>query len=439
MKKICFLLFLLWSVFLISFNVSAESFTLRARILDDGTNVRSGAGTQNKRIAYVQKYSYYNLVENKTYPDTNENKGCSKDWYQIYYNGVSSGYVCGDHVEVVTSHNTDGVSPVTECEIQMSNLGFPSSYWGGLCFLKEKYPNWEFNPIMTNLKWQDVINSESACGLNYIHKDGHEGFIDSTCQSTSPGGYVAINPKGVAYFMDPRNFLSERFIFQFQNLGFDVTFESIYPAGVNSIIANANFYNYHLNLGTNLSELITIVGKEINVSPILTAARILQELGGSDTLYHLYSGIYDGFENLYNGYYNFYNFGVSDSCVALNGTTYCGLNYAYKMNWNSVEAAIKGGVNQIAKYYVSAGQYTGYLQKFNIVPTDASLIFNHQYMTNVAAPSSESGTTFKSYDKLGILNSNFNFQIPVFLEMDATIDNSGSGAVETPEENTEEN
>ena len=56
-------------------------------------------------------------------------------------------------------------------------------------------------------------------------------------------------------------------------------------------------------------------------------------------------------------------------------------------------------------------------------------------MTNIAAPSSESATNYKTYSDLGILESAFIFHIPVFNNMDATISNSPGGAVDGGEDN----
>ncbi len=426
-------------------NALATSYTARAYILDQGANVRTGPGTQNARLTSLGKGSLYNLVEDKTYQDTNNYYNCNSDWYQIYYNGTATGYVCGDHVEVVRSYSIDDVTPQTTCEIEMSNLGFPSSYWGGLCSLKEKYPNWQFVPLKINYDWQYIVEKESGCGTNLIYgSDANSGFIDSTCKAYD-SGYVGITQTGVAYYMDPRNFLSDRFIFQFQALNYDANFTGIYANAVTSIIGSSAFYNYHLSNNTNIADLIVSNGADLNVSPIFTASRILQELGNSDTLYSLYSGNYvaDPSSNYYNnfinlagradayvGYYNFYNFGVSDSCVQSNGTAYCGLNYAYRFGWNSPSTAIQGGLTQIANNYIANNQNTGYLQKFNVNQSNTSDIAAHQYMTNVAAPSSESATTYNTYNNLGILNSSFIFYIPVYNNMNATITNSPGGAVD---------
>lgn len=450
MKKVEYILFSFLVMFIFLADTSAAT-TARAYI-NSSCNVRTGPGTQYEILDRREKSgAYYNLVEDKTYADENNHYDCNSDWYQIYYNGVATGYVCGDHVDVVYSHSTDDVAPSTTCEIEMSNLGFPSSYWGGLCSLKERHPNWQFVPLKINYDWEYIIDEESACGTNLIYgSNENSGFIDSTCTAYD-SGYVGITKTGVAYYMDPRNFLSDRFIFQFEALNYDTGFSGIYNNAVTSIIGSSAFYNYHLNKGTNLADLIVSSGSSLNVSPIFTAARILQELGSGESLYSLYSGNYvadanttygqkfielTGNAGAYKGYYNFYNFGVSDSCVQSYGTAYCGLNYASRQNWNSVSAAIQGGLTQIANNYIANNQNTGYLQKFNVNQSDSSKIATHQYMTNVAAPSSESATTYKTYKNLGILESSFIFYIPVFTNMDATIINSPGGAVDTPDTST---
>ena len=425
MKKVFFSLmfFILSSFFVI--NASATSYTARAYILDQGTNVRTGPGTQNTKLTSLGKGSYYNLVEDKTYTDTNNHYDCNSDWYQIYYNGIDTGYVCGDHVEVVRSYSTDDVAPQTACEVEMNNLGFPSSYWGGLCSLKEKYPNWQFVALQTGIDWSYAVERESSCGKSYIQTD-NEQYMDRSCNNQYgwDSSWKNASQKAVAYYMDPRNFLSDRFIFQFEYLKYSSLLESYYPNSVRGIIQNANFYTYHANLGNDLGTILNNVGKSVDISPTFLASRILQELGSSTSLYNLYGGVYPGFE----GYYNFYNYGVSDDCATTNGTTYCGLNYAKNNNWYGLENALKGGASFISSGYINAGQYTTYLQKYNLVPTNSNAQFTHQFQTNIAAPSSESASTYKSYNGQGILSQAYVFYIPVFTNMDATINNSNNGA-----------
>lgn len=430
-KLLAIITIFICSFFLIS-NVSAASYTARAYI-NSSCNVRTGPGTQNARITSLYTGSYYNLVVDQTFSDTNNHYDCNSDWYQVYYNGIDVGYVCGDHVDVVRSYSTDDVEPQTTCEVEMSNLGFPSSYWGGLCSLKERHPNWQFVALQTGIDWSYAVQRESSCGKSYIQTSNEE-FMDRSCtnQYGWDSSWKNASQKALAYYMDPRNFLSDRFIFQFDYLKYSSSLTSYYPNSVRGIINSANFYTYHLNLGNDLGDILTSVGSEVDVSPTFLASRILQELGTSNSLYNLYSGVYPGYE----GYYNFYNYGVNDSCATTSGTTYCGLDYAKRNNWYGLHDALKGGANSIASSYVNAGQYTSYLQKFNLVPTNSNQQFSHQYQTNIAAPSSESTSLYTSYSNLGLLDQGFVFYIPVFTNMDSAIDNSNSGGTgENPDSN----
>ncbi len=421
-KTMVFVTLFICSFFLIH-NVSATSYTARAYI-NSSCNVRTGPGTQNKRITSLYTGSYYNLVVDQTFADTNNHYDCNSDWYQVYYNGIDVGYVCGDHVDVIHSYNTDDVAPQTTCEVEMSNLGFPSSYWGGLCALKERHPNWQFVALQTGIDWSYAVERESSCGKSYIQTSNEE-FMDRSCNNQYgwDSSWKNASQTAVAYYMDPRNFLSESYIFQFEYLKYSSSLDNYYSSSVLGIIQNSNFYTYHLGLNNNLVDIITAVGKEVDVSPTFLAARIYQELGSGTSLYNLYSGRYEGYED----YYNFYNYGVNDSCATTNGTTYCGLSYAKNNGWKGVTTAIKGGASSISSSYINVGQYTTYLQKFNLIPTNMNQQFTHQFQTNIVAPSSESITSYKSYNEVGLLNQAFVFYIPVFTNMNATISNSNSG------------
>lgn len=423
MRKIMIFVTLFICSFFLIHNVSATSYTARAYI-NSSCNVRTGPGTQNKRITSLYTGSYYNLVVDQTFADTNNHYDCNSDWYQVYYNGIDVGYVCGDHVDVIHSYNTDDVAPQTTCEVEMSNLGFPSSYWGGLCALKERHPNWQFVALQTGIDWSYAVERESSCGKSYIQTSNEE-FMDRSCNNQYgwDSSWKNASQTAVAYYMDPRNFLSESYIFQFEYLKYSSSLDNYYSSSVLGIIQNSNFYTYHLGLNNNLVDIITAVGKEVDVSPTFLAARIYQELGSGTSLYNLYSGRYEGYED----YYNFYNYGVNDSCATTNGTTYCGLSYAKNNGWKGVTTAIKGGASSISSSYINVGQYTTYLQKFNLIPTNMNQQFTHQFQTNIVAPSSESITSYKSYNEVGLLNQAFVFYIPVFTNMNATISNSNSG------------
>ena len=90
--------------------------------------------------------------------------------------------------------------------------------------------------------------------------------------------------------------------------------------------------------------------------------------------------------------------------------------------WNSPYKAIVGGAIFISNGYISKGQYTSYLKKYNVNPDSAYAVYNHQYQTNIAAPSSEAYASWRAYDKVGYMKQGsesfpFIFTIPVYNNM----------------------
>ena len=433
MKKIITLIIFIVSFFYIS-NVNASSYTHRIKILNNQTNLRKDpGGTDGTRIGLLYRNDYYVLKDDKMYDDINNHKRCNGGWYHMTYYTNVDGYVCSDDVELVISYSTDTEKPTTECEKTLSEAGFPSSYWGGICSLKEKNPTWTFQPVKIELNWDSVVEKESECGKNFISKTIYDDeFFDDTCNKTSPGGYVAPSKIAIAYYMDPRNAFTEKYVFQFLDQSYDGNLKDNYPKAVETILTGTAFNEYHTSIGNSLKDLI-IAGSIDKASPISIASKMRVELGVGTSLENLYKGIYGELENLYYGYFNFFNFGVTDACVAKKGTTYCGLNYAYKSGWKGVDVAINGGIEQFSKGYIQKGQYTGYFQKFDVNKLEN--IASHQYMTNVSGAMSESSTAFSAYEKNNLLDLNLIFKVPVFNNMNATITNSGSGAVDNPEDN----
>ena len=424
-----YLLFMLFIISLFIFNMDiCLAASYRGKIIGTGVRLRNGPGTNYDSLKSVSKDSEYMLVNNNIYESES---GCASGWYKVYFDGSSTGYVCKDYIEVTEIVFNE--TPTNECEQALSDLGFPPTYWPGLCSLKEAYPMWQFKPILTGLDFSDAVDNESACGLSYIASSIPTN-IDSTCKNQYTKTWYPASSTAVAYYMDPRNWLTEKYIFQFEYLKYDESISLMYQDAIKSAIDHANFYKYHLGIGNNLAEIIDSVGKETNVSPIFIASRILQEMGSKDSLYNLFSGVYDGENGKYVGYYNFYNFGVTDTCATTKGTTLCGLSYAFSKNWYGLKPAIKGGAEQIAKSYITKGQYSTYLQKFNVAPLNASSLYTHQYMTNVGGPSSEAKTTYNTYKELGLLNNTFVFYIPVYENMNDLIFSENNGAVESPDE-----
>jgi len=433
MKKNIFLLIIFFLIFTLC-DVNSASYNVVLNT--SGVAVRKGPGTNYELIKRLNEGASIPLADENIVPNE---KGCSDGWYKVNY-GTQLAYICKSYVSLkeVVEYSSEANS---ECEAALKELGFPQSYWEGLCTLKNAHPTWNFHPIITNLDFESVIKNESACGESYIYTTDEE-MIDRTCKSaySSTSKWHPASKKAVAKYVDPRNWFEEKTMFQFEYLKYSAALEETYPAGIKQIIKNSNFYNYHLGIGNDLATVINASGKETDVNPIFLSTRILQELGNKDTLFNLYSGVYtsETYGDTYKGYYNFYNIGVSDSCATSKGTTYCGLNAAKNRGWDSLQKAISGGSELLSSSYITKGQYTNYLQKFNVAPTNMSKLYIHQYMTNLNAPSSESKSSYFSYKSMDLLELPFDFYIPVYLNMEEEVINSASGTENLPPDEPEQ-
>ena len=92
----------------------------------------------------------------------------------------------------------------------------------------------------------------------------------------------------------------------------------------------------------------------------------------------------------------------------------------YERPWNSPAKAITGGALFISSGYISKGQYTSYLKKYNVNPSAYYPQFNHEYMANLRAPSTEASSTYNSLSKNNKLNEAYDFVIPYFDNMPET-------------------
>ena len=162
--------------------------------------------------------------------------------------------------------------------------------------------------------------------------------------------------------------------------------------------------------GQTYAECILEISEEYGISPYMLAVRLRQEQGTAG-MSSLISGTYEGFE----GYYNYFNFGASG--VTAQEIVENGLTYAKENGWNSPAAAIRGGASRIVEKYISAGQFTLYLQKFNVIKNGVYTLYRHQYMQNLLAARNEAVRTAKAYRELECMDNGYIFYIPVYDDM----------------------
>ena len=326
-------------------------------------------------------------------------------------------------LKAIASTKLDGIS------------NFPDSYKPYLEELQKKHPNWKFTALYTNLDWKYVIDEENVFGKNLVPKNYSDSWKNTTPGQYNveiDGGFVDSSRQAVEYCMDPRNFLNEVRIFQFEGLSFDDSITNL--EGIEKILYGTEFYknkvSYLDSNGNKISmnetygDLILKAGKTSKVSPYHLASRIKQEVGPFLT-HNSISGTVEG----YKGLYNFYNIGATSSTDQM-GAIKKGLQYAkdangageetrtkYLIPWNTKEKSITGGAIFIGSSYINIGQDTVYLQKFDVNDDRGLPLFWHQYMTNILAPYSESNAIYQGYSKNGMLDASMYFIIPVYNNM----------------------
>lgn len=193
------------------------AYTGSATVKAASLNVRSGAGTNYTAVGKLSSGQSVNIRGEQTGTDGNK-------WYQIQFTGsdgtVKSGYVSSVYIKIPVSYTTD-----SDFEAYLNSQGFPESYKDGLRQLHAQYPNWVFRSLKTGLDWNTVIENESLPPRNLVSsgsvsswksvESGAYNWDNSTWTGFDGSNWVAASDGIIRYYMDPRNFLDETYIFQF--------------------------------------------------------------------------------------------------------------------------------------------------------------------------------------------------------------------------------
>lgn len=213
---------------------------------------------------------------------------------------------------------------------QLKNKGFPDTYISALTELHKKYPEWDFEPFNTGLKWDDAVKGErSNHSKQLIQKSSSlsSAYYCSCSKCKKNGSYVvqegsswiSASEKAVKYYMDPRNWLDEKHIFQFESTSYD---KNQTQSGVESILKSTWMHNsditYVNTSGKNttyknadkktvkFSKAIIDGAEESNMSAYYLASKIVQEVGNTKPT----AGGVVGTRKPFIGIYNYYNIGA---------------------------------------------------------------------------------------------------------------------------------
>ena len=383
-----------------------DKYEVKDRSSKNGSTVVSVVSGQSVQIVGVDldeegnvwyKVSFY--VEDKNYKGYIEKQYLATsdeiflDWTDEYV----------EETEEVPANKIRTMSIMTLSNYPDINQ-FPASYQNALLSLKQKYPNWIFVKMDTGIDFNTAVSNEMKNDRSWISSSKPASWQNG---AAAQSGWSLASEGILRYYMDPRNFLTDSAIFQFEQLTYNASYHT--ESAVQAIIASSFMSGGIPGENMTYAGAFTKIGSDLKISPFHLASRVLQEQGTNGTS-PLISGTYKGFE----GYYNYFNVGASGKDTEL---IVRGLTEAKNRGWDSRYKSLRGGSEVIGTNYILRGQDTLYLQKFNVTSNNT---YNHQYMQNIMAPASEAPNIKKAYSNTGALNNSFVFKIPVYGNMPAS-------------------
>ena len=374
-----------------------------AYVNDDEINVRTGPGTGYGTVLFngsksirLYRGQYVRVIAVQRGSD-------GYDWYQIVfvYKGYTKvGYMRSDFITYIGDDRA-------YCKY-LDEQGFPKSYQP---YLRALYAasggKWTFVAYKTGLDWKDALEMESTLGVSLIHRN-----YDPAQRSTAPGaydsstgewrqfepGWYAASRETVAYYMDPRSYLTDGTCIAFELLSSN---NAITRDQMKKVLGDCVWATDEL-----IDEFIQ-AGKEANVSPIYLAVKARGEIGTGATKNATGYPLSDG-----KKYYNFFNIGAYGG----SDPNYNGILYAQKEGWDTSYKALLGGAKFISGSYIAKGQNTMFLQRFNFSKTNT---FGHQYATDITYAYMGGWDTYGSYAENNMLGVNLIISVPILENMPA--------------------
>lgn len=275
--------------------------------------------------------------------------------------------------------------------------GFPKSYVEHLSELHKKYPQWEFVPMVTGLDWQKSVDGERSSHKKQLIENTVQSSFKCSCSSCkgviqeSPN-WVSASEEAVKYYMDPRNFLNEENIFQFESTAYDGSYTT---AGVEAILKNTWMYKSkitYLNtvgdtkifkldgVEVTYSDVILKAAKDSGMSAYYLASKIVQEVGSTSSSN---AGGASGKNAPFNGIYNYYNIGaytgVRDGLEWANGFIKAAKNVTMYKSADTSSQKLVTVPSNTELYYISSSDdfyrvkavvggttYSGYIAKSGV-------------------------------------------------------------------------
>lgn len=394
--------------------LTASAANMMGSCTADVLNVRSGAGTGYSKTGTVSYGDSLTILS-----ETTDSSGAK--WYKISC-GNLTGYVSAAYVQL-TSSGSQGSSDA-DFESYMTKQGFPESYKPYLRTLHEQHPKWIFTAQKLGVDWNTALKEECVVGRNLVHssalaswKSMEKGAYDFNggYWYGLDGSWVAASKEIIMYYMDPRNFLNDTYIFMFENQSYDPSYQT--ESGIKTILADTFMSGSYTCPDTKkkytYSQTFMDAAKKSGISPYHLASRCRNEQGVNGAPQSL--GTVKGYENYFN-FFDIQAYATSTMTAAEMGCKYAKTtNPTYLLPWTNQYKSIVGGSIFLGTGYITKGQDTLYLQKFDMVDGGNGLYY-HQYMTCVFGQANEAISLKNAYSQ-DILNSAMEFKIPVYNNM----------------------
>ena len=229
-------------------------------------------------------------------------------WYLVRYpyteNGVDKvleGYIISPLVTLTKSESDD--------PFYLNLAAFPTSYHAALWDIHLRHPAWTIEPLITGLSWNTALAAESQAGAHrnltpwysnksndfynmvspdYVAGGAPPTYIGSGFYIWDSTNWVAASKKMIAYYLDPRNFLSDGHIFQFEKLAYNASSQTL--AGIDNILSgsymgNGRTFPYKAADGStqtmNYAQAFLQAASTAGVSPFHLASKSRMEVSTS--------------------------------------------------------------------------------------------------------------------------------------------------------------
>ncbi len=307
-------------------------------------------------------------------------------------------------------------------EAHLTAQGFPESYKEKLREVYALHPSWIFIADHIDLTWEEAMDLQTPVGKSLVNyalpeswrsmKPGAYDWNKQSYVSLDTGPWYAAHEDVIAYYLDPRNFLSSSKIFQFVGMSFN---ENVHTKEALQKMLEGTFMegDFPESSYDTWADVLFAACEEYSMSPYALASMILTEQGRNGS-----GKLISGKEAGYEGYYNFLSvqaYEHSGNSAVKNGLEYAKQEGKFSRPWDNRVDAIFGGAEFYTYEYVQRGQDTLYYKKFNVAAAPFGM---HQYMTNIIAAYQEGIETSKSYEYTA--DNELVFNIPVYKDMPET-------------------